>query len=288
MPGPHPSSHGASDKPPPFTIQPTAPHTHSFLLLHGLGSNGEKFGRELLETGVCSNGKSLMDEFPGARFIFPTAKRRRSSAWRRAKLTQWFDIASLDDPSHRSDTQLEGLAESSREILGLINQESREVPRGNIILGGLSQGCAISLCCLLAMDCPIGGFIGMSGWLPFQKDIKNLTKDDEEEFDGENPFASSEQDTQDLVAKVVSFARDLLDLDEPGQATKVNSAIATPIFLGHGNVDDKIKPSLGEDACETLRAVGFDVLWRTYKDQGHWYKIPDEIDDLAAFIREKA
>ncbi len=69
-------------------------------------------------------------------------------------LTQWFDIASLDDPSHRSDTQLQGLEESAREILDLISQESREIPPKNIILGGLSQGCATALICLLALDFP--------------------------------------------------------------------------------------------------------------------------------------
>ena len=56
------------------------------ILLHGLSSNGEKFGRELLETGKTSAGKTLVDLLPSARFIFPTAKWRRSSAFGRKKL----------------------------------------------------------------------------------------------------------------------------------------------------------------------------------------------------------
>src|SRR5882757_1624688 len=95
----------------PFIIEPSSGrHTHSFILLHGLGSNGEKFGSELLETGICSisNGKKLTEILPDAKFIFPTSQRRRSSAFSRARLTQWFDIASLDDPSYRSYTQIQG------------------------------------------------------------------------------------------------------------------------------------------------------------------------------------
>lgn len=99
-----------------YIVEPASGHTHSFILLHGLGSNGAKFGRELLETGVSSNGKRLNEIFPGARFIFPTSKRRRSSAFGRAKLTQWFNIASLDDPSHRTHLQLQGLEESFQDI----------------------------------------------------------------------------------------------------------------------------------------------------------------------------
>ncbi|KAI0836595.1 Phospholipase/carboxylesterase/thioesterase [Hypoxylon sp. FL0890] len=129
-----------------FLVEPTSQHTHTFILLHGLGSNGDEFGQQLLETGICSDGRKLPEVFPGARFIFPTAKRCRSSAYSRAKLTQWFDIASLGDPWRRSDTQLKGLAESATEILDLVNEEVQvlKIARSNIIIGGLSHGCAMA------------------------------------------------------------------------------------------------------------------------------------------------
>ncbi|KAI1376223.1 hypothetical protein F4677DRAFT_419250 [Hypoxylon crocopeplum] len=89
----------------PFVIAPTTPHTDSLILLHGFGSNGEKFGKEFIESGICSNGKRLVDVFPSARFISPTSKKRRSAAFGRAMLTQWFNIRSLDEPSHRQEVQ---------------------------------------------------------------------------------------------------------------------------------------------------------------------------------------
>jgi predicted esterase len=274
----------------PYIVEVTGPHTHSLILLHGLGSNGKEFGRELIESGISSGGKSLPELLPGARFIFPTSKRRRSSAFRRAKLTQWFNIASLDDPSYRNHTQLQGLEESSREIFHLINQERKKVPDEKIILGGISQGCAMGFICLLAMDFPLGGFIGMSSWLPFAAEIEGLTNgSDEVDFSDvdDNPFAVSddESDSGNASAKVHNYAKDLLSLEADDLSDLPSSS--TPVFLGHGEADEKIKPELGEGACRILRSIGYDVNWKGYAGLGHWYKIPDEIDDVLDFIREK-
>ncbi|KAH8820110.1 Alpha/Beta hydrolase protein [Xylogone sp. PMI_703] len=281
----------------PYVVEPISNHTHSFILLHGLGSNGKEFGQVLLETGICSNGQNLREIFRGARFIFPTAKRRRSSAFSRAKLTQWYDIASLDDPSVRQHTQLKGLAESVPEILMLINQESQKVPYRNVILGGLSQGCSMALSCLLAIDFPIGGFIGMSGWLPFSDEIEHAIKGEDEVDDDENHFGpdsddsstSSKQDQTKLdpIVKALKHYRNLLCLEELDNPTTQTSSISTPVFLGHGTDDEKVKICFGENARHVLVLIGYKVLWKSYKDQGHWYKIPDEIDDLVGFIRDK-
>ncbi|KAI1101440.1 acyl-protein thioesterase [Jackrogersella minutella] len=209
------------------------------------------------KTGICSDGQKLAEIFPGARFIFPTAKRRQSSAYGRAKLTQWFDIASLDDSSHRSDTQLKGLAESSAEILDLINEEVLEIPRNSIIIGGLSHGCAMALSCLLALDFSLGCFIGMSGWLPFQHDIEELLKtedgtggdEDPFGFDDDDPFSTDDgaaRGQQDAAIEILNSSRNLLCFTSLSNPTRDTTSIPTPIFLGHGDADEKIKPSLGD------------------------------------------
>ncbi|KAK7214175.1 hypothetical protein V2G26_021353 [Clonostachys chloroleuca] len=222
----------------PYIVEPLSAHTHSLIVLHGLGSNGKEFGSELLKTGLSSDGHSLPQLLPGARFIFPTAKRRRSSAFSRSKLTQWFDIASLDDPSYRQYTQLEGLEESLHEVLELLSVEEilNDGPENN----------------------PFG---------------------DEDPFDVPDGRKSKEQEP---IHKAVDFIRDLLGGD---RQALLRNALATPVFLGHGMVDEKIVPDLGEKACNTLRKIGFKVSWRTYQDLGHWYKIPEEIDDILAFMR---
>ncbi|KAI0141779.1 phospholipase/carboxylesterase [Xylariaceae sp. FL1272] len=286
-----------------YTVEPTAKHTHTLILLHGLSSNGEKFGKEFLETGTTSTGKTLRDLLPGARFIFPTAKRRRSSAFGRKRLTQWFDIARLPDPSYRKETQLQGLAESAIEIRKLLRQEveGAGVSPTNIILGGLSMGCAMSLSVLLSLEYPLGGYFGMCGYLPFQQDIEDAATGKErhasnsdnnmDDDDDDNPFAASDEDnsgeTDDPAARARNFERDLLGVVDGATLGDHQTASSTLIFLGHGDADEKKPHHLGEAAARTMRAAGYEVEWKLYPDLGHWYKIPDEIDDIVEFIRNR-
>ncbi|RGP76723.1 acyl- thioesterase [Fusarium longipes] len=271
-----------------YIVEPVGSHTHSLILLHGLGSTGDKFGRELIENGISSDGKSLPQLLPGARFIFPTSKRRRSTAFDRSVLTQWFDIASLDDPSFRNYTQFKGMEESSREIFHLINQERENVPDKNIILGGISQGCAMGFMCLLAMDFPIGGYIDMSSWLPFADDFECMISASHDiclSGEEDNPFAVSneESDPENLSAKAHIYAKELLGLET--DHTLELEPPSTPVFIGHGEEDEKVKFGLGEEARRIFSSIGYDVNWKCYAELGHWYNVPGEIDDILDFIR---
>ncbi|KAI0542877.1 phospholipase/carboxylesterase [Xylaria digitata] len=277
-----------------YIVESTSKHSHTIIFLHGLSSNGEKFGREFLETGKTSAGKTLLDLLPGARFIFPTAKRRRSSAFGRRKLTQWFDIARLQDPSYRKQTQLQGLAESAVEIRELLRREMKVagVPPANIILGGISQGCAMSLSVLLSFEHPLGGYFGMCGYLPFQQDIENAINASDDGIDEDNPFATSDDEgnqPRDPVLTASNFERDLLCVDTPRDVStdRNQTAFSTPVFLGHGDADEKKPYELGEAAARTMRAAGYSVEWKLYPGLGHWYRIPDEIDDIVEFIRNE-
>ncbi|KAL1904130.1 hypothetical protein Sste5344_010154 [Sporothrix stenoceras] len=214
--------------------------------------------------------------------------------------THAFDVASLDDPSDRSHKQLAGLRESFAEILAFVEQECRDagVPRQNIVLGGLSQGCAMALICLIALERPIGGFVGMSGWLPFQKEIEARVAAgagpelDDVVLGGTDGRCSvsedadtEKQDHGSSLANGIEYVRELLQLVNVSDGAP--TVLSTPVFLGHGEADDKIKVSLGEAAHRTMGRLGFDVEWRAYAGQGHWYRIPDEIDDVVAFVYKK-
>ncbi|CAK7205494.1 hypothetical protein SEUCBS139899_008270 [Sporothrix eucalyptigena] len=255
--------------PPPFVVEPAKQHTHSMIFLHGMGSSGEKFGRELLDKGKTTDGRTLASLFPRARFIFPTARWRRSSAFKRAVITQWFDVASMEDRSLRNDKKLPGLRESFREVLTLIAQECQAgIPRSNIIIGGLSNGCAMSLICTIALGGSISGCVGMSGYLPFQDEME---------------AHMSETPENNRATAGRKYVRDLLQWEE----TSEDQDKPLPVFLGHGTDDEKLKVAFGEEASETMTKLGFDIEWRPYQGLGHWYKIPDEIDDIVNFIRGK-
>ena len=285
-----------SGRPPPVIVPPTPTsshtHTHTFILLHGLGNNGSKFGTEFLNTAISSKGKRLRDEFPGAKFIFPTAKWRRSSAFSRTKLTQWFDVYQLGDPSKSQHISLEGFAESAAYLRSLIREEMEFVPAERIVLGGISQGCAMSLLVLLSLDFAVGAYVGMCGWLPLSSEIRDVldSAEDQERVDDGISFGDDDEDEAALEpsVQVLHHVRGVLDLnDNASQRTTERTCLATPIFLGHGARDEKVSFRLGEDAASTLSSLGMDVTWKCYPGLGHWYEIPGEIDDILAFLDEK-
>lgn len=64
--------------------------------------------------------------------------------------------------------------------------------------------------------------------------------------------------------------------------------LQTPVFLGHGSADPKVSVCLGQRMASALSdEFGMDVTWKAYQDFGHWYKVPDEIDDAVEFLRTK-
>ncbi|KAJ7800001.1 Alpha/Beta hydrolase protein [Mycena olivaceomarginata] len=248
--------------PEPLVVQPTGTHTHTIILLHGRGSNAERFGLELLKAQTSANNKTLPEHFPGLKFIFPTAKKRRAVMFNRTPINQWFDNGSLDEPLEKQDLQYDGLRETSAFLHGLVTQEAQLVGVERVILGGLSQGCAAALHVLLNFQPDSGallGFVGMCGWLPFAATLVEPA-DEDDIFDAEpaNPVP-------DLP--IPAFAR-------------------TPVFLGHGTHDEKVAIKLGEQARDVLQQLGCQVEWKEY-DEGHWYKVPEQIDDLAAWLKSR-
>lgn len=271
-----------------YIVGPKSSHTHSVIFLHGLGSNGEKFGSEFLTTGLDSSGRSLAQILPGAKFIFPTSAKRRSSAFRRTFLTQWFDIASLGSPYVRPETQYRGLSESVKSVTEIIRWEMKLVPTSNILLAGISQGMATASWVLLSLPFTIGGYVGFSGWLPLRNELQEsiLSSNREHGDDAEDPFYNGdEEDDLPPSVKARQFAREVLELDEE-EGIEGNGA-STPIFFGHGRVDEKVAIELGEHVAETFTTAEYDVTWKEYPDLGHWYKSPEEIDDVMEFIKTK-
>ncbi|KAL4795024.1 Alpha/Beta hydrolase protein [Aspergillus venezuelensis] len=304
--------------PPPLVIPPLDPtkHTHTIILLHGRGSNSEKFGQEFLSS------TRIAQRLPTTKFIFPTASKRRSTMLKRTPINQWFDNYSLEDPNTMTELQLDGLRETGAFLRKLVEEEAgilsgleetNEDGYSRVIIGGLSQGCAASVFCLLggAFAKALGGFIGMSGWLPLEGEVsdvlgmgENLDEDGNKDEDDDDPFGhDSDSDFEDGSGPVpahiqaVNHIRDVLELETlPASASAQSQTnpcpihLQIPVFLGHGAADPKVSVNLGQRMASVLAdAKGFnmDVTWKAYGGFGHWYKLPDEIDDILAFLREK-
>jgi len=179
--------------PDPLIIPPLKEHKETWIILHGRGSNAQKFGSELLSTQIPGHG-SLPQAFPHAKFIFPTASTRRATIYKRKEIHQWFDNWHLDAPTEREELQIDGLRGTSFFLHDLLKAEIAVVGAKNVVLGGLSQGCAAALVSMLLWEAePLAAMFGMCGWLPFRKRMQDIVESatgtgDGAEDDDDDPF----------------------------------------------------------------------------------------------------
>jgi lysophospholipase II len=272
--------------PEPHVIYPTSIHTHTIILLHGRGSNGEEFADEFFQ-GETFAEQSLARHFPDFKWVFPSARERLSTVFQE-ELVEWFDIYSLTDPSEEEELQVDGLRESIGYIQSLIEEEVRVFglsARDRIILGGISQGCAVAIITLLAGGCGIGAFVGFNGWMPLVGRVR------------EGPSTESGIEAPECQGLAVALRRSL-GLKEDGGLHACGGGVAeespsryddehlhTPIFLSHTADDHVIDVDLGKEMRDTLVALGLHrVVWKEYETGGHWIPAPEGFEDVLEFL----
>jgi lysophospholipase-2 len=151
-------------------VQPTENHTHTMIFLHGRESTASQFASEILNEESSSH-QHLNEIFPHMKFVFPNAGLRHHARFNTEE-SQWFDIWDVRFPLEKKDLQIEGLRESIAFILNVVREEAAIVGPEKIILSGISQGCATAIHALFYGGIKLGGFVGLSSWLPFQDDIE--------------------------------------------------------------------------------------------------------------------
>lgn len=124
--------------------------------LHGMGVDNTDF--------APFPDEILGFDGPVCRFILPNAPMREMSMHPGYPLRAWYDVPGrgIDE-----NEDARGIRESAKRVAQLIDEiEAQGVPRSRIVLGGFSQGAAISLFAGLRMERPIGGVAALSGYLP--------------------------------------------------------------------------------------------------------------------------
>ena len=152
---------------PPLTMEvvlPQSKHTHTAINFHGRDSTASDYALEFSES-EASDGRNLLDTFPGIRWVFPSAPEISSKRFG-VDISQWFDMWTTENPHERSDEQLQGLSNSIATTTQLILDEASTIGLENIILCGISQGAAMAIRILLDMDVRLCGYVGFSTWLP--------------------------------------------------------------------------------------------------------------------------
>jgi predicted esterase len=194
--------------------------------------------------------------------------------------------------------QIQGLRETTNFLHDLLQKEIQDVGPENVVLMGLSQGCAASMVAtLLWKDRPFGALVGMCGYLPFRKAMHDLVEgsgidhDDssvgfEEEAGDMFERSHEEAEERPVIAQAIEWLGDELQIDEHGIDCAESRPIQSiPVFMGHGAGDQKVPIAIGTLAAELLRDIEVDTIWKEYEDLDHWYS-EDMLRDIVIFLKD--
>ena len=128
------------------TLDPLGKHSASFVLIHGLGDSAY---------GWLDVAEHLSTLHPHVKFILPTASEKPVTLNGGMEMPSWYDIKGLET---RASETCDGIDESKQYITSLIENENKNgIPYKRIILGGFSQGGALSLFTSLQIDQTLAG-----------------------------------------------------------------------------------------------------------------------------------
>jgi phospholipase/carboxylesterase len=141
-------------------VHPDGQAVASVIVLHGLGADGTDFLPFADEIDLSSVGP--------VRWVFPRAPVRPVTVNNGYRMRAWYDIFEFGAQAMSTPREDDsGLRETFAAVHALIEREiARGVPANKIVLGGFSQGCAITLGAGLRFNQRLAGLVGMSGYLP--------------------------------------------------------------------------------------------------------------------------
>ncbi|KAI2632851.1 Phospholipase/carboxylesterase/thioesterase [Xylaria nigripes] len=177
----------------PLLFNPIAKHTATVIFLHGLGDAG--FGWSLAVDSWIRRNK--LDH---VKWVLPHAPRIPITAADGMAIPGWFDIAALtgniEDIRSRQDEP--GMMQTREYVHGLIQDEiDAGIPANRIVLGGFSQGGAMSLLSGLTAKVKLGGIIGLSCWLPLDSKFPSLLQ--ENDYNRGTPIYMAHGDVDTVV-----------------------------------------------------------------------------------------
>ena len=137
-------------------LHPGAEPKATIVILHGLGADGTDFLSFADEMKLGAIGP--------VRWVFPRAPVRSVTINGGHQMRAWYDILGADLVRREDAT---GLRESFAQVHALLDREvQRGVPAHRIVLGGFSQGCAVTLGAGLRYPQRLAGLVGLSGYVP--------------------------------------------------------------------------------------------------------------------------
>jgi predicted esterase len=296
--------------PPPFVHVPSASHTHTttLIFLHGTSQKGRELASIFLPfpipssplTTTSSHATKTLPEFlPNTKFVFPTGAPKKTTVFGGSETNSWFDIHTFADRTIGEDDQIPGLSESIAYLRNVVEKEvdifvQRGVERGEawkrIVVAGFSSGAALTALGILSGEWEIGGviggYVGMSGWLPFRIKIERV-------LDAAKAGARMSS-AKSLVRGILGFdelekqkegAPVGLEKERQGSEPGGPKEGRTKILLTHGEMDVKMRYEWGVQMRDTMERIGFDFQFKSYPELDHWV-CGEEIIDVVEFLEE--
>ncbi|KAF5332032.1 hypothetical protein D9758_014580 [Tetrapyrgos nigripes] len=151
---------------PALTVSALTKHTATVIFVHGLGDSGHgwKPVADLFQADPA---------FGHIKWVFPHAPERAVTANMGMVMPSWFDIKSF---AFRAAEDEEGMMETVKTLTQVVRKEMEYgIPPNRIVLGGFSQGAAMSLLTGLTQDLDLRGVVTLSGWVPLKHRFKGLS-----------------------------------------------------------------------------------------------------------------
>ena len=222
-----------------IVIPATKKHTATLICVHGLGDSGSGW------TFLAENWRGR-SKFEDVAFVFPSAPSIPITVNMGMEMPGWYDILNFDT-LNRSDDEA-GILRSRNYLHSLINQQIADgIPPSRIILGGFSQGGAMSVFAGLTFREKLAGVFGLSCYQLLPEKFDTL-------------------------------------ITETGAEDKIRSH--PPVFMGHGEEDPLVKLEWGRATADGLKKKGFQVDFHTYPGLPHSAD-PKEIDELEAWVEKR-
>ncbi|KAL1633065.1 hypothetical protein SLS56_003136 [Neofusicoccum ribis] len=157
--------------PTPLVVPALKRHTATVIVAHGLGDSGAGW------MFLAENWRRR-NKFDEVSFIFPSAPSIPITINMGMRMPGWYDIISLSDINQRSEDEA-GIKRSMEYFHGLVKEEmNKGIPSERIVLGGFSQGGAMSLLSGVTSPEKLGGIFGLSCYLLLQNKIREMIPED--------------------------------------------------------------------------------------------------------------
>ncbi|XP_045154864.1 acyl-protein thioesterase 2 isoform X2 [Echinops telfairi] len=138
------------------TVSGAERETAAVIFLHGLGDTGHSWADALSSIRL-----------PHVKYICPHAPRIPVTLNMKMVMPSWFDLMGLSPDAPEDEA---GIKKAAENIKALIEHEVKNgIPANRIVLGGFSQGGALSLYTALTCPHPLAGIVALSCWLPLHR-----------------------------------------------------------------------------------------------------------------------